>query len=147
MNVERLCIVWLALGLFGCGGSDLGRPTLEDVVPVNGTVTYQGQPLENFQVTFRPTDGRKPGVAITDADGKFKLGTNKLDDGCPPGPCKVGVAFAPPGDDGLGEPIDDPSKLPKPKVKVPAKLANPDTSDITVDVPQKGLKDYALDLK
>jgi hypothetical protein len=147
MKFSSTGVLLLTLAVLGCGNSDLGGPTQEAVVPVSGTVTYQGQPLESFQVIFRPADGRKPGVGTTDANGNFTLGTNDVGDGCPPGPCKVAVAFAPPADDGLGDVIDDPSKLPKPKVNVPAKFANPDTSEITVDVPKGGLKDYKLDIQ
>ena len=135
--------------LAGCGGTGgPGRAPLEkDVVPVNGTLTYQGQPLESFQIAFHPRDGKKPGTGVTDASGNFKLGTNNIADGCPAGSCRVSVAFVAPANDGMGEIVDDPRKLPKPKVNVPAKYASPDTSEIMVDVPNSGLKDYKLDLK
>lgn len=71
----------LILGLAGCSPAVV-KPTLEKVVPVSGTVTYQGKPVESFQVSFIPTDGRRAAVGITDASGKFTLGTNDVADGC-----------------------------------------------------------------
>lgn len=132
----------------GCGG---GYQTgeIEASVPVNGTLTFQGKPLESYQVVFMPDDGRRVATGVTDANGNFTLGTNKLGDGAPPGPCKVAIQFAPPTVDGAGNEviIDDPSKLPKPKIKIPAKYGNPETSGISQDVPKGGLKDLKIDLK
>jgi hypothetical protein len=43
--------------------------------------------------------------------------------------------------------VDDPSKLPKPKVKIPDKYNDPATSGITQDIPPSGMSDWKLDLK
>jgi hypothetical protein len=144
--VVLLGILPLALG---CGGAIEG-PTIEKVVPVSGTLTYQGKPLEYFQVTFVPTDGRRAAVGITDAAGKFALGTNDVSDGAPPGTHKVAVAWVGPQSDtsaGQEQIVDDPSKLPKPSVQIPPKYSNAETSQLTQEVPASGLKDVTIDLK
>lgn len=138
----------LAIAAVGCG--DPGpRAHIEKVVPVSGTLTYQGQPLESYQVTFLPTDGRRAATGVTDAAGKFTMGTNTAGDGAPPGPHKVAIVWVAPNVDTPGNEqiIDDPSLLPKPKVKIPDQYANPDTSGITQDVPDGGLSDLKIDLK
>jgi hypothetical protein len=145
----RLLVVLLVAGLSGCGSGVEMKPTLERVAPVSGTLTYKGQPLESYQVIFLPTDGRRPGVGVTDAAGKFKLGTNDVGDGAPLGANKVSLAFASPSSDdsASASPIDDPALLPKPKISIPSKYGNPETSGLTQEVPSGGLSDLKLDLK
>jgi hypothetical protein len=122
---------------------------IEKVVPVSGTVTFQGRPLEGYRVVFMPTDGRRPASGVTDSAGKFTLGTNTADDGAPPGASKVSFAWSPPT---LGEPgqeiiADTPDKMPKPKVKIPDRYTNPETSGITHDVPARGQNDVKFELQ
>jgi hypothetical protein len=66
------------LGMGGCGS--------DNVAPVYGRVTLDGQPAANVRVTFQPlgsADNPHPGpgsYAITDADGHYALtvvGTNR----------------------------------------------------------------------
>lgn len=138
----------LLLYALGCGRSG---PTAEivDVEPVSGVLTYQGKPLEYFQVTFYPTDGRRPAAGVTDGAGKFTLGTNEEGDGAPPGPCKVSIAFVgPPMDDAAAQanPIDNPAFLPRPPIVIPAKYASPETSGLTQDVPDGGASDLKIEL-
>ena len=118
-------------------------------MPVSGTLTYQGQPLESFRVTFVPKEGDRTSSGLTDASGNFKLGTNTVGDGAPPGNYTVTVAFVPPeeADTTTAVPIDDPSKLPKPKVKVPEKYSSMADSGLTQEVPSGGIRDLKLDLQ
>jgi len=146
------CLVAVVLGIAvaGCGGDPGPRAQIEKVVPVTGTLTYQGKPLEFFQVTLLPTDGRRAAVGVTDAAGKFTMGTNDKDDGAPPGSHKVAVVWVGPQSDvdaGNEVIVDDPSQLPKPSVKIPAKYANPETSQLTQEIPDGGLTDLKIDLK
>ena len=137
------------LGAVGCD-TDYGTSELVDTVPVSGVLTYQGKPLEYYQVVLMPVDGTRVAVGVTDAQGKFKLGTNDGGDGAPPGEAKIAVSFVgPPSmtEPGTEQAIDDPSKLPKPKVKIPAKYADPATSGLTQNVPPGGLADLKLDLR
>jgi hypothetical protein len=85
---------------------------------------------------------------VTDAEGKFTLGTNAAGDGAPPGMCKVAVVFEPPTNDTAdGLPIDNPNLLPKPKVAIPAKYSSAATSGLTQEVPADGLTDLKIDLQ
>jgi hypothetical protein len=56
----------LAACIFGCGR---GGP---EIVPIEGTVTHNGEPVPNLRIYFVPTDGR-PSWAISDANGRFVL--------------------------------------------------------------------------
>ena len=151
--MQRRTSLLLSLALLPCLASctsgETGPPK-EVVAPVSGTLTYQGQPLAYHAITFLPADGRRPAIAVTDEQGTFRMTTNEEGDGAPPGHNKVGVAFAgPPSDAPPGQevPIDNPADMPKPKVKIPAKYHSPETSGLTVEVPEHGLTDYKLELE
>jgi hypothetical protein len=133
----------------GCNTDPGPRAHIEAAVPVSGTLTYNGQPLENYQITFLPTDGRRAATGVSDAAGKFTMGTNKAGDGAPPGLHKVAIVWAPPmtGTPGQEQIIDDPALMPKPPVSIPPKYGNPETSGITQDVPEGGIEDLKIDLK
>ncbi|HZN34203.1 MAG TPA: hypothetical protein VFB80_10305 [Pirellulaceae bacterium] len=145
----KAAAILYAVCLGGCGGYSQ-RANIERVAPVSGTLTFQGKPLEFHQVMFAPEDGRRPAMGVTDAMGKFTLGTNKPDDGAPPGLNKVTIVWVgppPKNDPGNEVIIEDVSKLPKPKIRIPAKYGNPETSGLTQDVPSGGLSDLKIDLK
>jgi hypothetical protein len=147
LRAVAVCSVAL---LIGCSPETGPKATIEEVVPVAGTLTYKGKALENFQVTFQPSDDRRPAIGITDSAGKFKLGTNEPGDGAVTGTLKVGVVWAgPPTTDANAQEviIDDPSKLPKPSVRIPTKYNNPETSGLVQEVPAEGLPDVKIDLK
>jgi hypothetical protein len=133
----------------GCSKGPGRVSKIEKVAPVSGTLIYKGAPLEHYQVTFHPTDGRRPALGVTDATGKFTLGTNKVGDGAPPGASQVSVTFAPPEVDNslTSGGIENPALLPKPKVKIPAKYGNVATSGLTQNVPDSGLSDVKIELQ
>src|SRR5437868_5588094 len=133
-----------ALPLFAGCSAYSQKANIEKVVPASGTLTYQGKPLDSYQVTLIPTDGRRPATGITDAAGKFTLGTNNVGDGAPPGQHKVAIVWSPPrqaGEMGQETINDNPATMPKPKIKIPDKYANPDKSGIIQEVPARGVKD------
>jgi hypothetical protein len=70
----------------GCGPS---RPAL---LPAEGVVTLDGKPLAEASVVFQPAGGGRPATGITDANGRFKVGTFKPHDGALPGMHVVTVA-------------------------------------------------------
>src|SRR5215470_13236777 len=85
----------LAVGAVGCGN--------DQVAPVSGRVTLDGQPLANAAVTFQPvrTEGKgNPGPGsggFTDADGRYTLkvtGTEAR--GAVVGKHKVTISLVPP---------------------------------------------------
>ncbi|TWT31597.1 carboxypeptidase-like regulatory domain-containing protein [Blastopirellula retiformator] len=64
---------WLIVGLlafsFGCSGDSIDP----EYKPVTGTVTLDGQPLANAQVSFVPFEAGSSGAGFTDQDGVYRL--------------------------------------------------------------------------
>jgi hypothetical protein len=92
----------VALGLFatlGCGGSDFPDP-----IPVSGTVSYQGKPVEGAKVTFLSRSGGRSASGTTDATGAYALTTFNTDDGAIPDEYTVTIAKYDSAD--TGESID-----------------------------------------
>lgn len=90
-RIELLCVTLAAacaLPCVGCGESSDLPPT----ATVTGTVTYQGQPVANAQITFYPDEGRKPASGTADEDGAYSLTTFSNGDGAIPGTHKVTVS-------------------------------------------------------
>ncbi len=64
-----LSVVLLAAGLAGCGGAD-GLPR----VPVEGAVTFQGQPIEKGSILFIPADETSgPSTGAQIESGRYEL--------------------------------------------------------------------------
>ncbi len=88
----RACIPTLLLVVLasvGCG------PDAPKTIPVTGTVTLDGKPLEGASVTFMSTEGSRVASGTTDASGSFTLKTvigSLMVDGAVPGTHKIGVA-------------------------------------------------------
>ena len=96
-----------ALTCASCG------PAGKKVVPVQGKVLYNGQPLKGAFVFFHPvgdnpfTRGDQPRGVVGD-DGSFRITTYQADDGAPPGKYTVTIFWqpkAPAGDDGGNPPF------------------------------------------
>jgi len=126
----------------GCG-DDTG---LAKRYPVQGTVTYQGKPVENGQITFTPTksdDSSRP-AGGTILEGKYTLTTANPDDGALPGEYLVSVASKQVDDAKVKETINKQGggarqhevakAQSKAKNLIPAKYALPDTSGLTASV-------------
>jgi hypothetical protein len=129
------------VGLTGCS-----NVKLEKAVPVEGVLKYQGKPLEGYHVTFQPIEKDRQGASgDTDANGAFKMGTNKPGDGAAAGKHKVGVTFNSQVTE--GEPGKEVFKTVTPKVKLPAKFEDPNTSGVEVDIPADGTKSLEIELK
>lgn len=137
-----------ALTLAGCGGD--GRPSL---VPVEGTITLNGETLAEAQIGFLPVDQgdyKRPSNAISDASGKFRIGTYGKDDGIPVGKYKVTVTKV----EMMGEPPEgfnpeDPAASSRPtkqKRIVPIEYSDPNESGITVEVTSEGLQPATIDI-
>jgi hypothetical protein len=132
-TTARGCV--LAVLLAGCGtADDAGRR-----VPVSGRVTFNGEPLRVGSVIFRPdarqgnTERHEARGAI-DAEGYYRLATEvgpSRKKGIAPGWYRVAVVA-----------VKEPDKaarrrggLPPPdQPLIPPKYANPDTSQITIQV-------------
>lgn len=109
----------------GCSQSDRVK-----VHPVEGQLSWNGQPLANAFVILHPVDKSDPRVlsarAQTDAAGKFQLTTYENGDGAAAGEYKVTVEYYQLKQNGS-------SFEPGPNV-MPDKIARPDLTDIKVRV-------------
>jgi hypothetical protein len=133
--------------LLGCGGqSDVYG--VGQVVPVEGQVFVQGQPLRlpngsYGRVWFHPDEGRgntcpQPAQADIDSEGRFHL-TTRGQVGVPPGWYKVMIVATEPGDS------RKPSKLRKSFVN--RRYAAVETSGLAIEVvasPRPGAYDLKL---
>src|SRR5260370_25653236 len=134
----------LGCALFAAGCDQGARAVIEKTVPAQGVLTWQGNPLEDYMVTFYPKDGKRPAAAKTDKAGHFTLGTNGANDGAVPGAHTVTVVYV--GPDMHEEPRKEEFKpVPPPKVTIPAKYGDPKTTDLFLEVPAEGSTSLNID--
>jgi hypothetical protein len=126
---------WLAAlaVLAGCSQSD--------TVEVTGTLTMNGQPVDQAEVMFNPKQGRLA-TGVTDGSGRFKLSTAKPDDGAMPGDYVVTLAeYYPP---------DKPPALPRGggllPSRFPQKYADPAKSPLTATVERGKKNDFQFEV-
>lgn len=133
----RRVITIAVVGVFcavvvGCGGGpDLGS--------VEGTVTYNGDPVEGATVTFKPEEGPLA-TGTTDSGGKFTL-TTAGEEGAVLGKHAVYITkSAGGGGDAASMTPEDMKKMqeegkaPEAKSAIPQKYASPKTSELTAEV-------------
>ena len=150
MNRSIGCFVLVAL-LVGCGETgDTNRPK---TVPVTGSVTYNGQPVEGATVTFvTGGSGGRGALGTTDASGKFQLTTFEAGDGAIPGSYKVTIAkttgeTAPmTQEDGVVVPPTGGPPTTEVKDELPLKYKDASTSGLTADVKEGGDNQFTFDL-
>lgn len=84
--MRTIALCFSVLVVLGCGAQD-------EMVPVAGSVSYQGKPLEYGSVMFQPVgvDNAQPARSKIAADGTFALWTEKPGDGVIVSNCKVRV--------------------------------------------------------
>lgn len=145
--LSRFVVPGLAFAaLLGCGQSTGPVADIFPTVPAAGVLIHKGKPLPNYQVTFTPPGESRPASGITDAEGKFVLGTNEVNDGAIPGTHIVSVAWVNPDDDASGDPVDSPKQFPKPPADLPAAYSDPVNSGILVEVPEGGSTELVVEL-
>ncbi len=146
----KLIVLSLLMNSVGCDSDPGPVATVEPSVAASGVVTFKGKPLSGYQVVLMPEGNRRPATGTTDAEGKFVLGTNEPGDGAPPGKSKVAIVWAGPETtvDAVDQSaIDDPSKMPKPDVVISEKYSNPETSELTAEVPEGGTSELKFELQ
>ncbi len=83
--------IWLLMSAIcfqaGCSGS--GQPDYE-LKSVSGTITFEGQPVENASVVFDAHSGARA-YGLTDSMGQFQLETHRHGKGAPAGEYLVKV--------------------------------------------------------
>ncbi|TVQ01253.1 MAG: hypothetical protein EA381_05605 [Planctomycetaceae bacterium] len=148
--------VWLLVipvAFVGCGGGDL--PT---TVPVTGTVTLDGNPVDGATVNFMSDTENRLASGKTDASGKFTLQTI-VGSQTAPGAVVGGHGVAVLKSESGGQMTEDPKAIMEqmttnpaitsdytPKYIIPAKYNNPTMSGIRVEVTQDGPNDITIEL-
>ena len=131
--------LFLVVFLAGCSGD----PNQAQLVPVNGKVMLDNQPLANAVVEFHPTGSTKGigAVGRTDGSGAYTLTTPKGGKGIMPGEYKVTVSkLVDPqtGADAVLDPSKPPIEQPATKELLPPHYSNPTLSTLTKNVPPGG---------
>jgi hypothetical protein len=150
------------VGAAGCAGEGEGASDRPQTVPVTGSVTYNGQPVDGATVTFSPDvpimelASKHGAFGTTDAEGKFTLKTFEDGDGAVPGTYRVSIAkYDRPVsavDPNFNEetdyepPDENAAPVPPPKSLIPEKYASIGKSGLTETVKADGENtfDYVL---
>ena len=149
-----LFVILVLIFLSGCK-----KPKINGLVPVQGTVTYKGEPIEDAAVCFTPKNfktGDRLGTGKTGAQGRFELRTiGEL--GVLPGEYAVVVIKNEliPGKQSTRQPKVDPKtgrEIPvrpvPPEIRplLPKRYSDPKTSDLNIVVGTGGLRNVRLEL-
>ncbi|MCA8996126.1 MAG: carboxypeptidase regulatory-like domain-containing protein [Planctomycetaceae bacterium] len=151
-NTALILSAFAIVTLNGCSGgsdADANRPTR---ISVSGSVSFKSAPVEGATVTFHPTAVPGTGAfGVTDADGKFVMGTFESSDGVVPGSYKVTITkleAAASSQPGVDDPNYDPTKPePEPKNELPEKYSKQHTTDLTVEVGNEPKSDVKFELE
>ncbi|GAB5404392.1 MAG: hypothetical protein Aurels2KO_26230 [Aureliella sp.] len=153
--VAALCLTSIPL-LTGCGDPGIGA------IPVTGTITVDGTPMEGVMVVFNPEDGTRAASGRTDAEGKYSLTTEINGDGALPGKYKISVTKHLAAEDDLPKEVDpndegslddiygklDTSKDVKSKNLIHAQYENPLGSGLSAEVTSDEAKNvFDFDVK
>ena len=93
-KIIRICLLLVVVGVLGCFGSGKNDKWTKDRPPtysVKGTVTFDGKPLADASIVFRPTVGENAAVGRTNQQGEFTLQTFEEQDGAVAGDFQVSV--------------------------------------------------------
>jgi hypothetical protein len=133
----------LAAGLLcltaGCGGDGL------PVAPAQGTVTYNGKPLEFGSVLFEPVVKGPPARADIQPDGTFVLGTYSTSDGAVIGKHKVRITCFDTQRPGYQPPAGEEGTAGK--SLIPEKYTDAETSGFEYEVTADGDNNFNIELK
>ncbi len=134
---EQVSLAVVAVVLSFVAGCGSGVRAIDGSVLVSGTVTFNGQPLEQGMVRFAPESGGKAQPATGQIkNGKFTMLTTASSPGVVVGKYKVSIIsnkpFAPPALK-PGTPPDSKAKL-EPESLIPTKYNDIKTSGLEADV-------------
>ena len=137
------CIVLCLMFASGCR-----KPKLDGLVPVKGTVVFQGQGLEGAIITFSPKtykQGNRAAVAATDKNGRFEL-TTLGEKGAQPNEYRVSIVK------NLAENVEKPApgkppRRPKAVSMIPQRYNDEKKSGIELVIGEKGSLDLVIELQ
>ncbi|MDB5336921.1 MAG: hypothetical protein JWN70_2540 [Planctomycetaceae bacterium] len=136
-----------AICLIGCGGGDDVKP-LPNLVPVSGTVTFEGKPVPQGTLQLAPAD---PAAKLQSASGEIKNGSFTLNTtvsapGVMAGKYKVRIASFEGGNPAPSMPVPGQPAPAKPKSLIPEKYGDINKSGLEAEV-KKGMAPLKFDLK
>lgn len=147
------CLLICSVLLVGCGGGDIPK-----TVPVTGTVTLDGKPIEGATVNFISDEGSITASGKTDANGKFSLQAiigSQTATGTVVGSHGVAVVKT----ESSGQEVTDPKAMMaqmttnpaitsqfKQKYLIPEKYSNPLQSKLKFQVTDAGPNDFKIEL-
>jgi hypothetical protein len=143
-----LIVGLVATAIIGCGARDTDSLRR---VPVSGTITLDGKPLGNTEVTFIPTGNTKGrgATGFTTAEGRFELSVSNGRPGVPAGEYRVVLnkLVMPDGSDfPLNSPVP-PIESPAREL-LPACYSNAESTTLTAMVPEGGSTiDFSLSMR
>lgn len=73
INLGKVALCCLSVAALMLLGSTVGCGGNEDLAGVHGTVTMDGEPLEDALVTFAPVEPGRPAAGRTDEQGRYEL--------------------------------------------------------------------------
>ncbi|WP_404308689.1 carboxypeptidase regulatory-like domain-containing protein [Neorhodopirellula lusitana] len=137
-----------SLILSGCsGGSDRWKDARPPLVDASGVATFNGVPLEDAVVTFRPVEGNYAAFGRTESNGEFYLTTFDDGDGAVVGEYNVTVTKL---DIELKENPNNPQVLPpiyhSEQSLIPAAYGLADKSGLTATISSDGNDDLLIEL-
>ncbi len=133
---------------FGSAAGGCGE-RLPEVVPVSGTVTWQGEPLTDGTVVLHPKGAaeelpRRPATGSLDDAGRYRVSTFRTGDGALPGEYYVLVHSY------LSEPsdaADDDTLVPEYVWRIPAHHGNPEQCGRVLEIPRRSRRiEYNINL-
>ncbi len=124
-----------------------------ELVPVSGTVLFQGKPVNGAQVSLLAPGAPRNAAGMTDGAGRFTLTTFKPGDGALPGEHRVIVSkwetVAATGRSPGGRRAPDGGNMGnyvQPKSLLPARYENPELSELRVTVESGAPMDLVIEL-
>ncbi|MBX3439307.1 MAG: Ig-like domain-containing protein [Planctomycetaceae bacterium] len=107
-------------------------------MPVQGTVTVNGEPLSHASVIFRPENGR-PSIGKTDEEGRYQLQYTRESAGALPGLHEVAISTFVESDPDSSDPIVQLGR----RESLPSQYNSHTT--LKVELPQDHQADHPLD--
>ncbi len=133
MNLKSMCtgLCGIAIAIIAMAGCSPGTSDRTPVFPAHGSITFRGQPISGALVALypkAPIAGTPNPRANVDKDGAFNVSTYVTADGAPAGDYTLTVLWYKPVKKGT-DVVSGPNVI-------PAKYANPNTSDLVVSIKQ-----------
>jgi len=123
-GIYAFAVSLLALAVIGCD-------TSYDVLPVKGTITYDGEPVPELLIQFAPEGGRASTGSVK-ADGTFELGYTIDQMGVEPGKHTITVVHE--------SPTDEAGEVPELTQKALDDFETNGPIEATIDSPQENFE-------